>query len=453
MPQWFGVSLKSVNLFNSWKPRPLRTRLAGLSGALSRPWLIVQLLAFGALAGQWPGWRGPEGVGVATENGLPLHWSTNLNVHWRTPLPEPGNSTPIVWNQLVFVTQSVERRRTLMCFNRATGELVWLQGPAYSASESTHESNPYGSSSPVTDGERVIVWFGSAGLYCYDFVGKELWHRELGRQRHIWGWGSSPILSGELCYLNFGPGEPSFLLALDKRTGREIWRIAEPNADSGEKKPGQDQPAWLGSWSTPIVIKPGPREELVLSWPKWLEAFDPKTGRELWRCAGINPLVYTSPLYDKKSEIVVAMGGYSGMALAVRAGGSGDVTETHRLWHHPKTKQRIGSGVIYENHVYILNDPGIAECFQLQTGKLIWEERLKGPARKSDNWSSMVVSDGRLYVVNQGGDTFVLRAAPKFEVLATNSLGETTISSMALSDGEIFIRTHQALWRIGEASQ
>ena len=193
------------------------------------------------------------------------------------------------------------------------------------------------------------------------------------------------------------------------------------------------------------------REELVLSWPKRVEALDPKTGRELWSCAGINPLVYTSPLYDKESEIVVAMGGYMGMALAVKAGGAGDVTETRRLWHHPKTKQRIGSGVIYENHFYILNDPGIAECFQLRTGKLVWEERLKGPAPKSDNWSSMVVSDGKLYVINQGGDAFVLRAAPRFEVLATNSLSEPTIGSIAVSDGEIFIRTHKALWCLGEA--
>jgi outer membrane protein assembly factor BamB len=141
------------------------------------------------------------------------------------------------------------------------------------------------------------------------------------------------------------------------------------------------------------------------------------------------------------------------MALAVKAGGSGDVTETRRLWQHPKTRQRIGSGVIHENHVFILNDPGIAECFELQTGKLVWEERLKGPAPRSDNWSSMVASNGRLYVINQGGDAFVLRAAPRFEVLATNSLGETTIGSMAVSDGEIFIHTHQALWCIGEVNK
>jgi outer membrane protein assembly factor BamB len=144
------------------------------------------------------------------------------------------------------------------------------------------------------------------------------------------------------------------------------------------------------------------------------------------------------------------MGGFGGSALAVKAGGSGDVTETHRLWQVPKARQRIGSGVISGGHIYILDDPGIAECIELQTGKVIWEERLRGPAAKNDSWSSMVLSGERLYVVNQSGDTFVLRASPKFELLATNSLGETTISSPAMSDGEIFLRTYKALWCIGK---
>jgi outer membrane protein assembly factor BamB len=140
------------------------------------------------------------------------------------------------------------------------------------------------------------------------------------------------------------------------------------------------------------------------------------------------------------------MGGFNGKSIAVKAGGSGDVTATRRLWQHPKTKQRIGSGVIHEGHIYIHNDPGVAECFELETGKLVWEERLRGPAAKSDSWSSMVLADGRLHVINQGGDAFVLKASPKFEVLATNSLGETTMASLAPSDGEIFIRTYKHLW-------
>jgi outer membrane protein assembly factor BamB len=403
-----------------------------------------------AQAGNWPAWRGPEGTGVAPGEKLPVHWSKTENVRWKTELPERGNSTPIVWNDRVFITQTVGDRRTLMCFDRKDGKVLWQAGPTFGEKEPTHETNPQSSSSPVTDGERVIAWFGSAGLYCYDLNGKELWRRDLGKQRHIWGYGASPIIYRDLCILNFGPGDRSFLVALNKKTGDEVWRVTDPAGDSGEKKPGQEKAEWAGSWSTPIIIDAGGRTELVLSWPNRVIALDPSSGREYWTCRGINALAYTSPLYEKQKQIVVAMGGFNGMALAVKAGGFGDVTETRRLWYHPKTKQRIGSGVIHEDHIYILNDPGVAECFELETGKLVWEERLKGPGAKSDNWSSMVLADQKLYAINQGGDAFVLAASPKFQVLATNSLGEPTIASMAVSQNEIFIRTHNHLWCIAQ---
>jgi outer membrane protein assembly factor BamB len=197
-----------------------------------------------------------------------------------------------------------------------------------------------------------------------------------------------------------------------------------------------------------VVIEVKGREELVLSWPQRVAAFEPKTGKELWTCGGLNPLVYTSPLYDASKGIIVAMGGFNGKSLAVMAGGSGDVTGTLRLWHHPKTKQRIGSGVIHDGHIYIHNDPGVAECFELQTGKLVWEERLRGPAAKSDSWSSMFLANQTLYVINQGGDAFALKASPRFEMLATNSIGETTMASLVPSHREIFIRSYKALWCI-----
>jgi outer membrane protein assembly factor BamB len=406
------------------------------------------LTSISAWAGQWPAWRGPEGTGVAHEENPPERWGTNRNVAWKAPLPEPGNSTPIVWNDRVFITQTDGPRRMVMCFDRATGKALWQQGPTFARKELSHETNPQSSSSPVTDGERVIAWFGSAGLYCYDLKGKELWHRELGEQRHIWGYGSSPVIYRDVCILNFGPGDRSFLIALDKATGKTIWQLDESNGNSGEKKPGQEKESWIGSWSTPIIINSGAREEMILSWPRQVIALDPATGKQLWTCAGLNELAYTSPLYDREKKIVVAMGGFNGMALAVRAGGEGEVTPTHRLWHHPKTKQRIGSGVIHDGHIYILNDPGIAECFALESGKLVWQERLKGPAAKSDNWSSMVLAQGKLFAINQGGDAFVLRASPKFQPIATNSLRETTIASMAPSDGQIFIRTYENLWCI-----
>jgi outer membrane protein assembly factor BamB len=408
---------------------------------------IVLLLSSVGLFANWPAWRGPEGTGVARESTLPLRWSTNENIHWRTPLPERGNSTPIVWNDAVFITQAIEKenRRTLICFDRKTGKQRWQKGVTYSEKEPTHETNPYCSASAVTDGERIVASYGSAGLYCYDLKGNELWHRDFGKQHHIWGNAASPIIHEELCVLNVGPGERSFLVALDKRTGNTVWQVDEPGGHSGRAKPGDDsRDIWIGSWSTPIVIEENGREQLIMSFPKRVAAFDPKSGKEIWTCAGLNPLVYTSPLYA--DGIVVAMGGYSGSALAVKTGGRGDVTETHRLWQHPRTRQRIGSGVIHDGHVYILNELPTAECYELKTGKPVADRRLKGSGPKGENWSSMVLAGDRIYVINQSGDTFVLKASPQMETLAMNSLGEFTNASLAPSDGEIFIRTHKALW-------
>ena len=398
-------------------------------------------------AENWPQWRGPEGSGVSHEKNLPVRWGPQENVRWRVPLPERGNSTPIVWGQRIFITQAVGDRRTLMCLDRVSGKLLWQQGVVSDGKEPSHETNPYCSASPVTDGQRVIASFGSSGLFCYDLDGRELWRRDLGKQIHIWGNAASPILHEELCILNFGPGERTFLIALDKKTGRTLWQHDEPGGSSGDKKPGQEKAEWIGSWSTPVVIHPGDHDELLMNYPGRACAFDPRTGRELWTCAGLNPLAYASPLYA--DGIVVALGGYNGSSLGVRAGGSGDVTATHRLWQVPKNKQRVGSGVIYGDHIYILDDPGIAECIELKTGRVIWNERLKGPGATADNWSSLVLSEEKLFAINQSGDAFVWKASPKFEVISTNSIGERTIASMAVSEGDIFLRSHQALWRIG----
>jgi outer membrane protein assembly factor BamB len=418
-----------------------------------RAWLVgvVLLVGAGTRAADWPAWRGADGTGVSQETNLPLHWGTNENVRWRVPLPDRGNSTPIVSRGRVFVTQAIEKenRRTLMCFDRVTGRLLWQRGVEYAKKELTHSTNPQCSASPVTDGECVVASFGSAGLFCHDFTGRELWRRDLGEQIHIWGNAASPMLHGDLCILNFGPGERTFLVALNKRSGQEVWRVTEPGGHSGEKKPEEKKDVWIGSWTTPIVVTTAGHEELLMTWPNRVAAYDPKKGAELWTCQGINPLVYTSPLFDAAQNIVVAMGGFNGKALAVKAGGSGDVTGTRRVWVHPRTKQRIGSGVIHDGHIYIHNDPGVAECFEVATGRLVWEERLRGPAATSDSWSSMVRAGDRLYVINKGGDAFVLRASPRFEVLATNSVRETTLASLVPSEREIFIRTYRNLWCIG----
>lgn len=412
--------------------------------------LLVLVLGSGAAASgeDWGHWRGPHGDGRSDERGLPVRWSATENVVWKLALPEAGNSTPVIHSGRIFLTQpdTPGSRRTLWCIDSATGKKLWERGVEWRQPDPTHSTNPLCSSSAATDGERVVAWYGSAGLYCYDMAGKELWSYEPGEQRHIWGYGSSPVLYGDLCYLNFGPGPNSRLLALDKRTGRLVWEHAEPLDEDGTAEAPFQSADYTGSWSTPVIAEVSGRQQLLLSVPFRVRSFDPLTGQEYWRSEGTNALCYTSPLTD--GSLVVAMGGYNGMSLAVRGDGTGDVTGTHRVWRHPRTKQRIGSGVIHEGHLYIHNDPGIAECFELSTGELKWERRLSG-AGKATNWSSVMLADGLCYTMTQGGDCFVFRASPEFGEVTVNSLGEVSNSSVAASGGRLFLRTHQHLWCIG----
>jgi outer membrane protein assembly factor BamB len=394
--------------------------------------------------------RGPSGNGVATEEKLPQTWSTSENVRWRVDLPERGNSSPIVWGDRVFVTQAVGNRRTVICFNRADGKQLWQSGPTYTEQEQTQRDNPYCSATPVTDGERVVASFGSAGLYCYDLDGKELWHRGLGKMQHMFGNAASPILAGDLCVLNFGPGENSRLIAVNKKTGETAWEAQPPKVELPAREGRGGGPGGPGgggaSWSTPIVINVNGREELIVSLPGCVAAYDPKSGQQLWMSKGLGGTIYTSPVAGENIVFGLTSGPGGGAAIAVKPGGSGDVSEKNVVWKADRFKSGIGSGVIREGHLYTISQDGIAACTELQSGKPVWEERLKSTGSRGSSWSSMILAGDRIYVPNQNGDVFVLRAAPQFELLATNSVGESTNASLAAADGELFLRTDKALW-------
>ena len=403
-------------------------------------WLGLTLTAAGE---NWPAWRGPQANGHSRERGLPVKWSREENVRWKVKLPGPGNSTPAIWGDRLFLTQALDRdghQRALLCFDRKSGKELWRQVTEFKGKESTHRDNPYCSASPVTDGERVIASFGSAGVVCSDFAGKLLWRRDLGTFEHIWGNAASPVLYGDLVILNCGPGERTFLIALDKRTGRDVWKVDEPGGLFGHKSS-----EWIGSWSTPAVVTVNGRDELVMTWPHAVKAYNPRTGELLWTCQGLTRLVYTSPVVSP--EVVIAMSGFHGSALAVRPGGQGTVTETHRLWHHSERQpQRIGSGVIVGDHFYMANaGPGTVQCFDWKTGKLRWQERLGDAC-----WGSLVCAEGKLYVTDLAGETFIFKPNPeKLELVGRNHLRERTMASIAVGDGELYIRTHDHLWCIG----
>lgn len=395
-------------------------------------------------AEEWPAFRGPRGDGTSQESRAPLHWSPNKNIRWKTPLPAPGNGSPIVWGSRIFVTGPTANpaERALFCFDRVSGQLQRSQAVTYAADDPTHRTNPQASSTPVTDGNRVVAWYGSAGVFCYDFQGHELWRRDLGVFRHIWGYGSSPVIHEGRVLLNCGPGERSFVIALDLATGKTLWQEDEPGGASGDK--GAEE--WIGSWSTPRIARIGGHDLVLVSQPYHLNAHDPATGKIVWTQQGLGKLVYTSPVLE--GDVAVVMGGYHGPALGLKLGGADAANPPQLLWKHDqKNPQRIGSGVIVDGKLYMANEQFLAQCLDLRTGRELWQTRLP----QGIIWSSVVRVADRLYVTNQAGTTLVWRVNPEqLELLAENPLDETCNASLAVSNGELFLRTHGHLYCIAE---
>ena len=408
------------------------------------------MLAATGFAANWPAWR-YDGTGIAPEKNVPTRWNKSENVRWRAALPEPGNSSPIIWGDKVFLTQPEKTKRELLCLDRKDGKILWRATATYEGKDPTHETNPFASPTPVTDGERVIAWFGSAGILACDMNGKELWRRDLGKQEHMWGYGSSPIIYEDLCILHFGPGPKTFLIALDKKSGEKVWQVDLPEVDPDVRYDGfagkKGQP--IGSWSTPLIMKVGGRDELVLTVINEMRGYDPRSGKELWKADGMSPLVYTSAIAGE--GMIFGTGGFGGSSFALKAGGKGDLSN-QKLWFVQKEKKnRISSGVIAKGHVFLCNMDGMAQCIELATGKDKWLERLKASGAKGEIWGSTILVGEHIYVINQSGDTFVFKANPeKFELIATNPLNEPSNSTPAISNGEVFIRTHRALWCLSE---
>ncbi len=410
-------------------------------------WSLLVFLPAIANAENWPTWRGPDGSGKSRESGAPTQWSRTENVLWRVPLSVPGNSTPVVWGDQVFLTSGNKSGsvRSLVCYARQDGKVQWQEDVSYETEkpELTHKTNPYGSASPVTNGKQVVAWHNSAGLFTYDMKGKLLWKKELGEFQHIWGYASSPVIFEDLVIMSCGPGLRAFVVALNLKTGEEVWRLNFPDSVS------ERVDEFRGSWSTPILWRHGDEDILLLSLPLKLYAVSPRTGKEIWSCSGLGKLVYTSPLVAP--ETIVIMSGYHGPAIAVRAGGRGDVSASHVRWTHLDRKlnpQRVGSGVIVDGNIYILNETGVAWCLDLETGERKWQHRLG----KAKGWSSMTFAAGHIYVANMDGTTFVLQPDPtECKVVAENSLAELTRGSLAFSNGQIFLRTYEHLYCIGDS--
>ncbi|MCB1121965.1 MAG: PQQ-binding-like beta-propeller repeat protein, partial [Verrucomicrobiae bacterium] len=396
-----------------------------------------------AVASDWTEWRGNRGDGLVTEKGFPLEWSADKYIVWESDLPAPGNSSPIVYGDRVFVTCANldGTERSLFCFDRGTGNQLWKRTVEYVEDDPTHATNPWCAATPATDGESVFVWNGSAGATAYDFEGNQLWHRDLGRFQHQWGHASSPRVYQDTVIFFGTPGPRVLLTALDKRTGRTVW---EKSLDEVASPPEELH----GSFVTPFLWQNGPRTEMLIPLPGYLASFDPATGNELWRCDGLGRLRYTDAMLGK--DVILAFSGFRGPAIGMRKpspSDTGNLTETHRIWKNDTVIQRVGSGVIVGDRFYLCGRKGELHSGDIYTGETLWTHNLREQA-----WGCISLVDGLLWLTDQGSVTRIFKPGNAFDLLYENAmhLKEKTNSTLVFVDRQLFLRTHDRLYCIAD---
>jgi outer membrane protein assembly factor BamB len=415
-------------------------------------------------AASWPQWRGPSGQGVSEETNLPSEWTATKNIKWKTAIPGRGHSSPIVWRNRIFLTTAIEgelvpgakavkhmdgdkefihpdsvgadhkHRFQVICLDQKTGKILWAQtafeGTPY---DNRHRKSSYAASTPATDGSNVYAFFGTEGLYAYNMSGKLMWKADLGKLGTVgMGTGTSPILFKNIVIVQCDEenGASSFIIGVDKKTGKEIWRT-----------PRKVQV----SWSTPLLVQTATRAELITSGTEFVIAYDPATGKELWRHKGVESNAIPSPVAN--NDLVFISAGFPAkIAMAIKLGGNGDLAE-QVVWKYAKGTAYVPSPILYGDYLYLTSDRGVLTCLDAKTGEVKYEGgRVPVPASFT---ASPVAFDGKILLTSEDGDTFVIKAGPKHEIVATNSVGEPVYASPAVADGHIFIRGERNLYCIG----
>lgn len=398
--------------------------------------------------GEWPCFRGLGGMGVAKTVGLPIEWDANNNVAWKTPLPGAGTSSPITFGDHIYLTcysgyfvphepgGSLEQlKRHLIALRRETGEVVWDKAiPAKLPEEKSIRDHGFAANTPAADADRVYAFFGKTGVFAFDHEGNQLWQADVGSKTSGWGTAASPLLYKDLVIINASV-ESQSLVALDRKTGDEKWRASDIRE----------------AWNTPVIVTAeSGRRELVVARHGDVLAFDPDTGSPLWSCK-TDITWYMVPTAVAADGVVYYLGGRSGnRALAVRAGGSGDVTATHRLWTS-KTGSNVTSPIYLDGYLYWMSEGlGIAYCAKAETGQLMYEQRLE---RFGQVYASPVLAEGRLYYFDRHGKSAVLAAKPEFEQLAMNVIDDDRTrfdGSPAVDGSRLLIRSGKFLYCLGQ---
>ncbi|HEX6976347.1 MAG TPA: PQQ-binding-like beta-propeller repeat protein [Vicinamibacterales bacterium] len=420
----------------------------------------------------WPQWRGPAGLGLSAGTRYAEEWTPEKNIAWKTEVPGRGLSSPVVWGDRVFLTTSIEgelvpgrtapdhlgfdlkpgylhpdsvgvdHKNTLkvLAFDTKTGKTLW-ERTAYDGLmyDNRHRKNTYASPTTATDGQLVYAFFEAAGLYAYDFNGKLAWQASLGNiAKAGLGPGTSPILFENLLILQVDQemGANSAIVALDKKTGKQVWRAERTTRRS---------------WATPIIVKTPERAELIASGAELVIAYDPRTGKELWRSKGVQSHPIPSPVAGN-GLVYLSAGSQAKRLIAIKPGGSGDVTDTPAIaWRYDKGTAYVPSPLLLGQYFYLTNDTGILTCLDALTGKVMYEGgRPPVPATFT---ASLVGYGDRILQTSEDGDTFVVKAGPTHEIIRTNSVGEPVYASLALANGTVYIRGEKHLFAIREQAR
>lgn len=387
-------------------------------------------------AGQWPRFRGADGSGIASDVALPPSWdaATGQGIIWQAALPRPGANSPVIWNDHLFVTGADEKTREVYCLDTASGRRLWTAAIAFGEATDPplrlHEMTGYAAPTGATDGERFYAVFPTGHVAALDFSGALVWQRHFPMHEDIYGHSSSLVLHGNLLYVQIDLGKPdigkSHLVALNRLTGDTVWDIPRPVQ---------------GSWTTPIVINTGAREELITSAKPWVIAYNPVTGEEYWRVRCVEGDSAPSPIFA--NGLVMVANIYAELT-AIRPGGQGDVTETHVAWSVRGQLPDICSPLSDGKLVFTLASDGLLSCYDAVQGDQLWTENLPGRFR-----SSPALAGDKLILFSETGDAFVLAAAREFRQLGAGRLGEAVYSTPAFAGGRMFVRGQQHLFCIG----
>jgi len=449
----------------------LATKVRSASGAWCLSLVLAAALGQGVAAraaDQWPQFRGPQSSGVSGAAGLPDAWSGTENVRWKTAIPGQGWSSPIVWGNRVFVTSAVQEegkpeavkrglymggdrlptktphRWMVYCLDGETGKIVWERQAGRKVPEyGRHLKNSFASETPVTDGERVYAYFGSLGLFCYDFDGKPLWSRSWGEfpTRFYWGSAASPVLHGDRIYVVNDNDRQSFLVAVDKLSGKEVWRV-----DRDEKS----------NWATPLVWDNGLRTEIVTPGTRKVRSYSLE-GKVLWELGGMSSITIPTPCAGH--GLLYLSSGYVAdrrrPVFAVRPGASGDVSlkgeETSNqyvAWCQKMAGPYNPSPLLYGEHLYVLYDLGQLACYDARTGREVYGRTRIAPQARAFTASPWAY-DGKVFCLSEDGDTFVIQAGAEFKLLRTNAVGALCLATPAIAGGSLILRTEEHVLRIG----